>query len=152
QLVNTPIGFSELTLDGEIWKVFRKDTPRRVIFVRQPVEWQKKIALKSAWQSIIPILLTTLLLLALLPWVLKRVLRPIQILARQMAKRHGQDLSLIELPTDSQHRSILPSELMPLVIEINALLQRVDTHIQNQNRFIADAAHELRSPLTAISL
>lgn len=152
QLVNTPIGFSELTLDGEIWKVFRKDTPRRVIFVRQPVEWQKKIALKSAWQSIIPILLTTLLLLALLPWVLKRVLRPIQILARQMAKRHGQDLSLIELPTDSQHRSILPSELMPLVIEINALLQRVDTHIQNQNRFIADAAHELRSPLTAVSL
>lgn len=152
QLINTPVGFSELTLDGEIWKVFRKDTPRRVIFVRQPVEWQKKIALKSAWQSIIPILLTTLLLLALLPWVLKRVLRPIQILARQMAKRHGQDLSLIELPTDSQHRSILPSELMPLVIEINALLQRVDTHIQNQNRFIADAAHELRSPLTAISL
>lgn len=152
QLVNTPVGFSELTLDGEIWKVFRKDTPRRVIFVRQPVEWQKKIALKSAWQSIIPILLTTLLLLALLPWVLKRVLRPIQILAKQMAKRHGQDLSLIELPTDSQHRSILPSELMPLVIEINALLQRVDTHIQNQNRFIADAAHELRSPLTAISL
>ena len=152
QLVNTPIGFSELTLNGEIWKVFRKDTPRRVIFVRQPVEWQKKIALKSAWQSIIPILLTTLLLLALLPWVLKRVLRPIQILAKQMAKRHGQDLSLIELPTDSQHRSILPSELMPLVIEINALLQRVDTHIQNQNRFIADAAHELRSPLTAISL
>ena len=69
-----------------------------------------------------------------------------------MAKRHGQDLSLIELPTDSQHRSILPSELVPLVIEINALLQRVDTHIQNQNRFIADAAHELRSPLTAISL
>lgn len=152
QLINTPIGFSELTLDGEVWKVFRKDTPRRVIFVRQPVEWQKKIALKSAWQSIIPILLTTLLLLALLPWVLKRVLRPIQILAKQMAKRHGQDLSLIELPTDSQHRSILPSELMPLVIEINALLQRVDTHIQNQNRFIADAAHELRSPLTAISL
>ena len=152
QLINTPIGFSELTLDGEIWKVFRKDTPRRVIFVRQPVEWQKKIALKSAWQSIIPILLTTLLLLALLPWVLKRVLRPIQILARQMAKRHGQDLSLIELPTDSQHRSILPSELMPLVIEINGLLQRVDAHIQNQNRFIADAAHELRSPLTAISL
>ena len=152
QLINTPIGFSELTLDGETWKVFRKDTPRRVIFVRQPVEWQKKIALKSAWQSIIPILLTTLLLLALLPWVLKRVLRPIQILARQMAKRHGQDLSLIELPTDSQHRSILPSELMPLVIEINALLQRIDTHIQNQNRFIADAAHELRSPLTAISL
>lgn len=152
QLINTPIGFSELTLDGEVWKVFRKDTPRRVIFVRQPVEWQKKIALKSAWQSIIPILLTTLLLLALLPWVLKRVLRPIQLLARQMAKRHGQDLSLIELPTDSQHRSILPSELMPLVIEINALLQRVDTHIQNQNRFIADAAHELRSPLTAISL
>ncbi|QHG09115.1 hypothetical protein GSF12_03970 [Moraxella osloensis] len=152
KLINTPIGFSELTLDGEVWKVFRKDTPRRVIFVRQPVEWQKKIALKSAWQSIIPILLTTLLLLALLPWVLKRVLRPIQILAKQMAKRHGQDLSLIELPTDSQHRSILPSELMPLVIEINALLQRVDTHIQNQNRFIADAAHELRSPLTAISL
>lgn len=151
-LLNAPVGFSKITIDNEIWKVFRKDTPRRIVIVRQPIDWQKKVALQSAWQSVLPILLTTVLLLLVLPLVLRRVLQPIQLLAGQMAKRHGQDLRRIELPKDSQNRVTLPSELMPLVDEINSLLLRVDRYIQSQNRFIADAAHELRSPLTAISL
>lgn len=151
-LLNAPVGFSQITLEDKVWKVFRKNTPRRIVFVRQPIEWQKKLALASAWQAIVPILLTTLLLLMVLPLVLRRVLRPIQLLAKQMAQRHGQDLSPIIIPTDSHHQANLPDELLPLVNETNGLLVRVAHYIDSQQRFIADAAHELRSPLTAISL
>ena len=46
----------------------------------------------------------------------------------------------------------LPSELHPFVAAINALLARIASAMDNQRRFIADAAHELRSPMTALSL
>lgn len=150
QLLTLPTGFSQMTLSGNVWKVFRKDTPRRIIFVRQPIDWQKKATLQTAWQAIIPILLSVLVLLFLLPLILKKILRPMQALAQQMAKRDELDLSPILIPKDPQQP--LPQELLPLVDEINSLLQRIDNHIKGQNRFIANVAHELRSPLTAISL
>lgn len=150
QLLTLPTGFSQVTLSGNVWKVFRKDTPRRIIFVRQPIDWQKKATLQTAWQAIIPILLSVLVLLFLLPLILKKILRPMQALAQQMAKRDELDLSPILIPKDPQQP--LPQELLPLVDEINSLLQRIDNHIKGQNRFIANVAHELRSPLTAISL
>ena len=150
QLLTLPTGFSQVTLSGNVWKVFRKNTPRRIIFVRQPIDWQKKATLQTAWQAIIPILLSVLVLLFLLPLILKKILRPMQALAQQMAKRDELDLSPILIPKDPQQP--LPQELLPLVDEINSLLQRIDNHIKGQNRFIANVAHELRSPLTAISL
>ncbi|MGN7009377.1 histidine kinase dimerization/phospho-acceptor domain-containing protein, partial [Neisseria sp. P0004.S003] len=45
-----------------------------------------------------------------------------------------------------------PSEIQGFVVAINNLLQRTAEHVRQQQRFIADAAHELRSPLTALSL
>ncbi|MEO8279305.1 MAG: HAMP domain-containing sensor histidine kinase, partial [Ideonella sp.] len=46
----------------------------------------------------------------------------------------------------------LPSEIRPFVVAINRMLGRVSEVLQGQRRFIADAAHELRSPMTALSL
>lgn len=46
----------------------------------------------------------------------------------------------------------MPSEIQGFVTAINQLLQRTGENIRRQQRFIADAAHELRSPLTALSL
>lgn len=151
QLLTLPIGFSQISLSGKVWKVFRKDTQRRIIFVRQPMEWQKKATLQTAWQAIIPIFLSVLVLLFLLPIILKKILRPVQSLANQMARRDELDLSPI-VHVSGNYQTALPEELVPLVDEMNSLLARIDKHIKGQNRFIANVAHELRSPLTAISL
>lgn len=152
QLLTLPTGFSEVKLADKTWKVFRKDTPRRIIIVRQPIDWQKRATLQSAWQSILPILLSVLILLFILPLILSKILRPVELLAKQMANRDELDLSQITMPTNRKNQSILPSELLPLVNSINDLLQRIDGYLQGQKRFIANVAHELRSPLTAISL
>ena len=48
--------------------------------------------------------------------------------------------------------SMLPAEVRPFAVAINRLLARVSQSMESQRRFVADAAHELRSPLTAMSL
>src|ERR687888_241011 len=58
-----------------------------------------------------------------------------------------QPASLEPLP-----QAKLPEEVAPLVSELNALLERLREALERQKRFTADAAHELRSPLTALQV
>ena len=74
-----------------------------------------------------------------------RMFKPVRQLHDEMNNRHENDLSPLTIDN-------LPSELMPLAQSMNKLLELVQLSIEQQQRFIADAAHELRSPLTAISL
>ena len=70
---------------------------------------------------------------------------PIEELAHRMDQRTDHELG--QVPTDG-----IPIEVRPFVGAINRLLARVTQSVETQKRFIADAAHELRSPLTALSL
>ena len=72
-------------------------------------------------------------------------MKPVDRLSHKLEKRHEQNLT--PLPTEK-----IPSEIRGFVVEINRLLGRTDEFIQQQKRFIADASHELRSPMTALSL
>ena len=72
-------------------------------------------------------------------------LRPLNQIARAIRRR--QPASLEPLP-----QARLPEEVAPLVSELNALLARLREALDRQKRFTADAAHELRSPLTALQV
>jgi two-component system OmpR family sensor kinase len=72
-------------------------------------------------------------------------LAPVQRVRRQVAARQADDLS----PVSENH---LPDEVRPLVQELNLLFGRVRTAFEAQQHFVADAAHELRSPLAALKL
>jgi two-component system OmpR family sensor kinase len=84
-------------------------------------------------------------LMLVVAMVVRRTLRPMSHLAARLDARQTDDLDA--LPLDGT-----PSELHPFVASINHLLQRVQSLIDQQRRFIADAAHELRTPITAMSL
>lgn len=71
--------------------------------------------------------------------------RPIASLSSEIDQRAEQELH----PVEENH---LPAEVRPFVVAINRLLARVEQAMETQRRFVADAAHELRSPLTALSL
>lgn len=143
--LEVPEGFGEQTFRGERWQTFRVNQDHQIVIVRQKATLQNKLAMAGAWQAFIPVLLALLILMILLPTLLWRMFRPVRALSEQVSRRDSMDLTPLQVKN-------VPSELMPLLAAINRLLARVNLHVERQQRFIADAAHELRSPLTAISL
>jgi two-component system OmpR family sensor kinase len=78
-------------------------------------------------------------------WVVSASLGPLARVRRQVAARQADDLSSVS-------EAGLPDEVQPLVHELNLLLGRVKTAFEAQQHFVADAAHELRTPLAALKL
>ena len=72
-----------------------------------------------------------------------RGLRPLEDLQRAVALRSHKDLSPIDVGR-------VPGEVRPLVLAINALLERLDHVLALQSRFIADAAHQLKTPVAGL--
>jgi two-component system OmpR family sensor kinase len=78
-------------------------------------------------------------------WVVTGSLEPVARVRKQLASRQADDLSPV---SDAG----LPDEVRPLVQELNLLFGRVRTAFDTQQNFVADAAHELRTPLAALKL
>jgi two-component system OmpR family sensor kinase len=93
----------------------------------------------------LPFLILFPVLLLVVGDLVRKLFRPIAILSDEIDQRDEQALH----PIDDNH---LPTEIRPFVVAINRLLTRVAQSMEAQRRFIADAAHELRSPMTALSL
>ena len=153
-LVNSvPQGISDQNIDGHSWRTYRNDvkiesldTDEEVaLILRQQTDLQDDLAKASALQSFLPLIIGIALLLLLLPFIMWRMMKPVRQLHHEISARNENDLSPLSIGR-------LPSELLPLAESLNRLLAIVKISIERQQRFIADAAHELRSPLTAISL
>lgn len=138
-------GFYNLTDDDEPFRAYVHETEAGKILVMQETEYREDLASRSAWASVWPILLFLPLMLLLIVWVVRKNMRPIHRLSQAVSQRTEQDLT--PLPTQN-----IPSEVVGFVSAINLLLDKAGRFMQQQKRFIADASHELRSPMTALSL
>ena len=144
--INRPnAGYANFDFNGEPWRVYGLDTVDGVIQVAQPVRIQQAIARSSAIRVAIPVLLLVPILGIAIVLVVQGGLRPLQRVAAEVKSRQVNSLTPVEAGP-------LPEEVAPLVHELNRLLARVDSAFAIQRAFIADAAHELRSPLTAVRL
>ena len=146
---DTPLVFSEGltnvdTADGR-WRLYTHVTSEGIVQVGQPLATRDALARELSIPVLMPILMLIPLLAALIAWALRRGLGPLQDASRSVSDR---DVSRLDpLPTAG-----VPGELLPLIQQINALLERLDTSLDAQRRFLADAAHELRSPVSALAL
>ena len=138
-------GFDDVGVDGQDWRVFTLEAPDRTIQVAAPAELRSGQATAMALRILVPIL-ATIPVYGLIIWlIVGEGLRPLNQIARAIRRR--QPASLEPLP-----QARLPEEVAPLVSELNALLERLREALDRQKRFTADAAHELRSPLTALQV
>ena len=131
--------------DDDEYRAYIRQTPQGKIAVLQETEYRDDLAATAAYQSVLPLLIALPLMILLTVWITYRAMRPVKTLSAALGKRRPDDLS----PLDGEG---VPSEIQGFVTAINQLLQRTGENIRRQQRFIADAAHELRSPLTALSL
>jgi two-component system sensor histidine kinase QseC len=101
-----------------------------------------ELARGMALGLILPSLVMALALVLVVSWAVRRGLRPLKEVERQVSQRQDQDMSPIETGD-------VPREVTPLLNEINALLARLDRALSLERQFTADASHELRTPLAA---
>lgn len=141
-----PPGFHTLRAGDERLRVFKRVGPAgRSTVVIQPIEIRSEIGLTSAEHALAPLLLLPVLAVWMILRIVRRELAPIRHLAAHL------DAQPADRPRALSDRDV-PSEIRPFVLAINRLLERVGVLMDQQRRFVADAAHELRSPLTALSI
>ena len=139
------LGFSDVEAHGNRYRVYTLQTALQTVQIAQDLDARSARARALALRAVLPFLLLTPLLMLAVWWVISRSLAPIERARRQVAGRRADDLS----PLASEG---LPDEVQPLVDELNLLFGRVRGAFEAQKHFVADAAHELRSPLTALKL
>ena len=139
------LGFSDVKVGGVSYRVYSVQTPLQTVQIAQNMSARLARARALAAHAVLPIVLMAPLLMLVVWWVIRRSLAPVERTRRQVASRSAGDLS--PLPEGG-----LPAEVRPLVDELNLLLGRVGAAFDAQAQFVANAAHELRSPLTALKL
>ncbi len=138
-------GFSNTTMDGHRWRVFTTwdESGGYLIHVAERADVRDDLAQDIAGNLLEP-LLFSLPLLALMLWVaVARGLQPLGKLAAEVERRDPEMLT----PLDAE---AAPREVLPLIERLNRLFARIDSTIQRERRFTADAAHELRTPVAGI--
>lgn len=138
-------GYSSVTLFNGEWRIYSVRAQHKVIQVAQQMDARRQRSINIAMRSLWPIWVGALLLLLASWWVVTLALRPVERVRAELAARDGQSL-------DPVNEAGLPDEIAPLVRDLNGLLARVGNTLAGQQRFIAAAAHEIRSPLTALKL
>jgi len=139
------LGLATVNVEGQAWRTYSVATRERVIQVAQPVEIRQRLAAHAAWRGVLPLVLITPVAAFAIWWLAAQNLAPLDRLAREVRSRDVR--SLAPVPSEG-----LPDEVAPLASALNALLARLRDSFDTQRAFVADAAHELRSPLTALKL
>jgi two-component system sensor histidine kinase QseC len=138
-------GFSDAEIEGKSWRVFSGwDAERHyMVQVGERREARDEIVTKIAKNLLWPLTIA-LPVLGLLIWLgIDRATQPLRLLNREIESRAPDNLAALELGD-------APEEVAPLVGSLNRLFGRVAASIENERRFTADAAHELRTPLAAL--
>lgn len=139
-------GLQTVIVGGEEWRVFVRPRDKGMrIAVAQLTKMRDAAATRSALRALVPFAVFAPLLVVLVGLLIRRMFTPLRTLAAELKARRESDLRHLD-------STGLPSEVTPLVSAMNRLLARTEQAMTQQSRFVADAAHELRSPLTAMSL
>ncbi|HEX4510450.1 MAG TPA: ATP-binding protein, partial [Burkholderiaceae bacterium] len=139
------LGFSEANANGIAYRVFSLRSRSQVIQVAQDLGARKTMAQTLALRAVAPTMVMAPLLMLIVWGVVSMSLRPVARVRQEVAERQPDDLAQVS-------EDGLPDEVRPLIQELNLLFGRVRQSFDAQSRFVADAAHELRTPLAALGL
>lgn len=138
-------GFQDLrSTDGD-WRVYTLTATSRTVQVSQRMDVRQELAASAALQAALPIIILIPLSLLTLGWIIDRIMARLDRLAISVASRNSAADDPV--PIDD-----VPDEVIPFVSAINQSLSRLRALLDQQRRFISDAAHELRTPLSALQV
>ena len=139
------LGYANVNVGTQQWRVFSMQAGGRTIQVAQPLLSRRALALTFAFNSVWPMLLIAPLLLLAVAWVVRRSLNPLRALSQELENRAATSFDPLE-------PKAVMLEMQPVVRAMNGLFARTRQAFDAQQMFVADAAHELRSPLAALKV
>lgn len=141
-----PAGLATGVVAGEAYRIYTIFLPTgRYTSVAEPIAIREIAAKEAALTAVLPLLVLLPMLIGVIGFVLWTSLRPLKRAADEVAAREADDLTPLTIDG-------APAEIMPFVESVNGLLAKVDAARLREIRFTADAAHELRSPLTSMTI
>ncbi|TDQ59850.1 two-component system sensor histidine kinase QseC [Mesocricetibacter intestinalis] len=142
-------GFSVATPSGESapWRIFwmPSDNGRLMIAVGQKIEYRAEVVREFVFSQLWIWIASLPLLIGLIIFFIGRELRILKNVGEEVKRRSPQEVGLLS----TRH---IPEEILPLVESLNLFFQRTSDMLLRERRFTSDAAHELRSPLTALRI
>ncbi len=137
-------GFSDSMVDGQSWRVFSAwdGSHRYLLQVAQSQSDRRHFLVTIIRQQVESFAIALVLFASMIWLVVDRVLKPVSRLSDAIAQRDASNLSPLLVD--------VPREIAPLAQRLNQLLLRLSSTLEGERRFTADAAHELRTPLSAI--
>ncbi len=141
----TPPGVSKAMLDGRQWRLFGALSGNRFVVAAQPADVRNVAARKITLRILLPSLAAVPIAGFMILIAVSFGLRPLVRITSDLRSRSHRDLS----PIDAER---LAPDISPVVHALNELMHRMEGIIAAQRNFIADAAHELLTPLTALRL
>ncbi len=138
-------GLTEARASGDRWYLYTIVLEDGIVQAAQRASEREALARETASELVLPALGVLAVIAVLLGLALRRGMQPLSQAAAEVAARSAE--SLHPIPTASQ-----PPELHQLVGAINDLMARLGQALTQQRHFMADAAHELRTPMTALRL
>jgi len=146
-LVTLEAGYADVNFDGYRWHAFTYFEPsqERWIIAAQRDDIRYTLAESVILESVLPIVLG-IPVAGILVWLLTGIgMTPIRRLANALQTKEATDLGPINIEGS-------PSELIPLQNSTNELLERLQGSFNREKRFAADAAHELRTPISILKV
>ena len=138
-------GFADVEANDESWRVYTAGHTYPIVQVAQQWKVRREVAASAAFTAAAPVLLVIPLSWLVVGWAMNRALRRLDRLVAEIGARGPE----AETPVDVAGA---PVEIAPLVESFNSLLERLGAAMAAQRRFLADAAHELRTPLAALQI
>ncbi|WP_445504462.1 ATP-binding protein [Microvirga sp. G4-2] len=138
-------GFADFTTSDGGWRSYTWVLDDGTVQVSQHARVRRELALKAALPAIITTFLLVPISWLLVRWVVGRILSPVDHLTHQLLARQPDSTQQLSTPD-------IPGEIAPLVAAMNEALSRVRTMLATQRQFVSNAAHQLRTPLTALRI
>jgi signal transduction histidine kinase len=139
------LGFQIRDFGQGEYRVFSAEFNGLKIEVAQSMDVIREAEGGAALATLLPMVLLLPVLALVIGVVIRRQIKPLDDAAAALA--HRPAASFEDLPVAN-----LPAEVRPLVDEINRLMRRLETTVTREKQFVTDAAHALRTPLTALQL
>jgi two-component system sensor histidine kinase QseC len=138
-------GFGEHRIGKDLWQVFQLKSGEVWIMVAEMDTVRDEMTGDLGVTIMTPLIIGSFILLIAIHLIAYRSFQPLQTLAEVIAARDPQSIRAIKL-------SKTPSELKPVIDELNHLLDRVQKAFKREQQFIDAAAHEIRTPIAALQL